>query len=167
MSRSWIAAGLAMLALAACDTEASREREAAAQWVELQYTMLDSVNALRAVSGVPPVAWDSRLAAAAQDHAVDIARQERPWAWGTDRSNPEDRLVRWGYPGTLIGEIYSQTVSINFEPLSAWLDDPNWRNVILNEDATSFGFAFETHPNQNVFWVLNMAELRTLEPVIN
>lgn len=50
---------------------------------KLQFRMLDSVNALRQAQGLQAVQLNSQLNAAAATHAKDMARQNRPWHFGS------------------------------------------------------------------------------------
>ena len=68
----------------------------AGQTAEIQYRMLDSVNALRQAAGKPPVQLNSRLNAAAATHSRDMSIQNRPWHFGSDGSSPIDRVNRVG-----------------------------------------------------------------------
>lgn len=89
---------------------------------KIPYEVLDSVNALRAAAGVAPVQLDNRLTAAAATHAQDMARQNRPWHFGSDGSSPIDRVRRVGYTGLMIGENISETYEIELEIFLVWMD---------------------------------------------
>jgi len=51
---------------------------------EVQFRMLDAVNALRNSSGAQGVNLNSRLNAAAATHSRDMSIQNRPWHFGSD-----------------------------------------------------------------------------------
>ena len=59
---------------------------------KIQFRLLDSVNSLRQASGLPAVALNSQLTAAASTHSRDMSVQNRPWHFGSDGSSPIDRV---------------------------------------------------------------------------
>ncbi len=128
---------------------------------EIQYRMLDSVNALRARAGVAPVTLDARLTAAAQAHATDMSRQRRAWPFGADGSSPYDRVARAGFGGALVAELYAQTFETELDTLAAWVDDGAWGPEILAADATDMGFAWQQDPSGLLWWVIVMGDRTT------
>ena len=130
----------------------------AGQTNEIQFRMLDSVNALRQAAGAPPVEFDSRLRAAAATHARDMSIQNRPWHFGSDGSSPIDRVTRVGYQGRLIGETISETYESELETLAAWMGAPETRAVILDRRATQMGFDWFQEPNGKIWWTLVMGQ---------
>jgi len=123
---------------------------------KLQFRMLDSVNALRSASGVGAVQLDSKLNAAAATHSKDMARQNRPWHFGSDGSSPIDRLQRVGYTGGLVGEVISETYETELETLAAWMDQPDTRRVIMSPQARNMGFSWHQESNGKIWWTLVM-----------
>lgn len=155
----------ALLALAACSTPAPRfgpdgeplpqiyrisERDTA----EVQYRMLDGVNALRQARGAAPLQLSSELTAAAKTHSRDMSAQNRPWHFGSDRSSPIDRIRRAGYNGRLIGENISETYETELQTLAAWMEMPETREVILDPRARDMGFAWYQEPSGKLWWTL-------------
>ncbi|MBU3260501.1 MULTISPECIES: CAP domain-containing protein [Roseovarius] len=128
----------------------------AGQTAEIQYRMLDSVNALRQAAGKPPVQLNSRLNAAAATHSRDMSIQNRPWHFGSDGSSPIDRVNRVGYERSLIGENISETYETELETLAAWMDKPSTRNVILSSQAKDMGFSWLQENNGKIWWTLVM-----------
>jgi uncharacterized protein YkwD len=124
------------------------------QKAEIQFSMLDSVNALREAAGKPPVELDPKLNAAAATHSRDMAVQNRPWHFGSDGSSPIDRIRRVGYEGELVGETISETYETEVETLAAWMDKPTTREVILDPDARKMGFAWHQESNGKIWWTL-------------
>ena len=121
---------------------------------KIPFRMVDSVNALRGAAGRAPVALDSKLNAAAATHSKDMSRQNRPWHFGSDGSSPIDRISRVGYSGRLVGETISETYESELETLSAWMEKPDTRNVILDPRATDLGFAWFQEPNGKIWWTM-------------
>jgi len=124
---------------------------------EIPFRMLESVNVLRQAAGAQPVQLDPLLNAAAATHSRDMSIQNRPWHFGSDGSSPIDRLARVGYTGTLIGEVISETYETETETLSAWMQDPNTRAVILNPAASRMGLAWLQEPAGKIWWTMVLA----------
>lgn len=125
---------------------------------KIQYRMLDSVNSLRQAAGLSPVELNSKLNAAAATHSRDMSVQNRPWHFGSDGSSPIDRVQRVGYSGQLVGENISETFETELETLSAWMDVPNTRNVILAPAARDMGFSWRQENNGKIWWTLVMGK---------
>lgn len=125
---------------------------------EIQFRMLDSVNALRQAAGVPQVALNPQLRAAAATHARDMSVQNRPWHFGSDGSSPIDRVTRVGYTGRLIGENISETYESELETLAAWMEMPDTRAVILDPRANQMGFDWYQESNGKIWWTLVMGQ---------
>ncbi len=121
---------------------------------EIQYRMLDAVNALRAANGAPALQLDSSLNAAAATHSRDMSVQNRPWHFGSDGSSPLERVARAGYDGRFLGENISETYETEIETLAAWMENPNTRNVILDSKAREMGFSFFQEPHGKIWWTL-------------
>lgn len=123
---------------------------------EIPFRMLDSVNALRNASGQPPVELDAQLTAAAATHSRDMQVQNRPWHFGSDGSSPVDRVQRVGYPGTLVGEVISETYETELETLGAWMEQPDTRRIILAPEARRLGISWFQEENGKIWWTLVM-----------
>ncbi len=121
---------------------------------EIQFRMLDSVNALRQAAGAAPVTLNAQLRAAAATHSRDMSIQNRPWHFGSDGSSPLDRVARVGYGGKLIGENISETYESELETLAAWMEMPDTRSVILDRRAQQMGFAWFQERNGKIWWTL-------------
>jgi len=125
---------------------------------EIQFRMLDSVNSLRQAAAAQPVELNSRLNAAAETHSRDMARQNRPWHFGSDGSSPLERVSRSGYGGAFVGENISETYETELQTLSAWMEEKSTRRVILNKEATDMGFAWYQETNGKIWWTLIMGD---------
>ena len=128
---------------------------------KIQYRMLDSVNALRVASGAPEVTLNANLNAAAATHAQDMKNQNRPWHFGSDGSSPIDRVARAGYFGTMLGENISETYETELETLSAWMEQPDTRQIILDPRATDLGFAWHQEKTNKIWWTLILGGQQT------
>ena len=127
---------------------------------DIQFRVLDGVNALRGASGAGQVSLSSELNAAAATHARDMSVQNRPWHFGSDGSSPLDRVARVGYTGNLLGENISETYESELETLSAWMEQPDTRNVILDPRATDLGIAWFQEPNGKIWWTMILGAQR-------
>lgn len=129
--------------------------------------MLDSVNTLREARGAPPLALSSELNAAAETHSRDMSLQNRPWHFGSDGSNPFDRARRVGYQGRLLGENISETYESELETLSAWMNVPETREVLLDRRARDMGFAWHQESNGKIWWTLVVGQPGSSTSLIN
>ncbi|MEM6636876.1 MAG: CAP domain-containing protein [Pseudomonadota bacterium] len=124
------------------------------QTAEIQFRMLDSVNALRARAGAGQLELSAELIAAAATHSRDMSVQNRPWHFGSDGSSPIDRVARAGYPGPLVGETISETYETELETLAAWMDNPDTRGVILSPRARAMGFSWYQEESGKIWWTM-------------
>lgn len=118
------------------------------------YSMVDSINTLRRSAGAPPLSLNAQLTAAAATHSRDMSVQNRPWHFGSDGSSPLVRVQRTGYQGRMLGENISETYETEIESLSAWMEVPDTRAVILDPAARDVGFAWFQEPNGKIWWTL-------------
>ena len=156
---------ISLAALAACSTPEPRfgpdgqplpqvYRIKSSDKAEIQFRMLDGVNALRKARGAAPVQLSSELNAAALTHARDMSTQNRPWHFGSDGSSPLERAERAGYRGRLIGENISETYETELQTLSAWMETRETREVILDPRARDLGFAWHQESSGKIWWTL-------------
>lgn len=123
---------------------------------DIQFRMLDSINTLRQAAGVPAVALDSELNAAAATHSRDMSIQNRPWLFGSDGSSTLDRARRVGFVGRILGENISESYETELETLAAWMNQPDTRAVILDASARRMGFAWFQESAGKLWWTLTM-----------
>lgn len=166
MKATSIIALCASLALAACTTGNQIRvgsdgrplpqlyRISADQEAKISFRLLDSVNALRAAKGAGPLQYNAQLNAAAATHSKDMSVQNRPWHFGSDGSSPLDRVQRVGYTGRLVGELISETFETELETLSAWMAQPDTREVIMDPQAREIGFAWYQESAGKIWWTL-------------
>ncbi|WP_347311762.1 CAP domain-containing protein [Defluviimonas sp. SAOS-178_SWC] len=118
------------------------------------YSMIDSINSLRAAASAAPLSPNPLLTAAAATHSRDMAVQNRPWHFGSDGSSPLLRVQRTGYQGQMLGENISETYETELETLSAWMELADTRAVILDPAARDVGFAWFQEPGGKIWWTL-------------
>lgn len=119
----------------------------------IQFRHLDAVNEIRRASGLNPLELNAELIAAARTHAYDMARQNRPWHFGSDGSSPIDRVSRTGYQGFLLGENISETYEDDFLTLQAWMAESEARASILNPEARYLGLSWFQEATGKIWWV--------------
>ena len=124
----------------------------AANAARIPYRLLDSVNTLRSAKGLQPLAFNAALNAASLTHSRDMSVQNRPWHFGSDGSSPLLRTQRVGYTGLFRGELISETYQTELETLSAWMGQPDTRNVVLDAAAREAGFAWFQEENGKIWW---------------
>ncbi len=168
MLRRQVLAGLAFGAVTACTGTTSARigpnglplpqvyKISASDTDDIQFRMLDSVNALRQAAGLAPVELDSQLNAAAATHSRDMSAQNRPWLFGSDGSSPLDRARRAGFQGRVVGENISESYETEIETLAAWMNQPDTRTVILDPKARRMGFSWFQEPAGKLWWTMNM-----------
>jgi len=155
-------AGLAFLALAACDPLGSGNvadgpgvvsSEELADTSVVQFRHVDAINAVRNSRGLRSLQFSQALNSAALTHARDMALQQRAWHFGSDRSNPLSRAKRAGYGGQIIGENISESFDGDIQTLQNWLAQTDAASVILDPRASSIGFGWFQEPTGKIWWV--------------
>jgi uncharacterized protein YkwD len=99
------------------------------------------INSERTNAGLPALTTNAQLAAAAQDHAVDMACNNFLGHTGSDGSYINDRLSRAGYP--LTGG-FSEIIAIGTpqDAMNQWrADQPHW-DIVLNAGVTQIGVGY-------------------------
>ena len=80
--------------------------------------------------------------------------QNRPWHFGSDGSSPLDRVARVGYETVFLGETISETYESEITTLTAWINNENTRDVILDPRANELGFAWYQERNGKIWWAM-------------
>ncbi len=125
-------------------------------------TMLDSqmaqdiINGYRKEKGLKPLKLSPELTEAAKAHARDLAKWDRISHYGSDGSNPWDRVKRTGYKARLTAENVG-TGQIDFtEVMKGWKESPGHNKNLLMNDADHMGVALVQDPKSEFksFWTL-------------
>ncbi|MEM1362320.1 MAG: CAP domain-containing protein [Pseudomonadota bacterium] len=156
---------LTALGLAACDPAGPTGASGAGVYKisgrdaeRVQQRMLESVNAMRAASGAPPLVLNAQLTSAARTHAQEMSRQRRAWPFGANGSTPYARVAAAGYQGNLLTEVYSQTYETETETLAAWVQDGAWGAEILDPAARDMGFAWQQDNSGLIWWAITLGD---------
>lgn len=163
--RSFLLLAASLVALAACEPVGPEigpdgrpvpkvYRISAAEAPRIQERARDTLNAMRQSTGAPPLQINAQLNAAAATHSRDMAKQARPWHFGSDGSSPLDRVARAGYSGRFIGENISETYEAELETIGAWMQSPDTRGIMLDPAARDLGFSFYQEQSGKIWWTL-------------
>lgn len=116
----------------------------------------DLINQYRAEHKLKPLKLNLALTDAAKAHARDLAKWDRISHYGSDGSNPWDRVKRTGYKPKLAAEnVGTGQVSFN-EVLRGWKESPGHNKNLLLGDAREMGLALVQDPKTEFksFWTL-------------
>jgi uncharacterized protein YkwD len=116
----------------------------------------DMINAYRKGKGLKALKLDATLTEAAKAHSRDLAKWDRISHYGSDGSNPWDRVKRVGYPAKLAAEnVGTGQVSID-EVVKGWQASPGHNKNLLLSDAEHMGIALVQDPKTEfkTFWTL-------------
>ncbi len=114
------------------------------------------INAYRRKHGLKPLRVDALLTAAAKAHARDLAKWDRISHFGSDGSNPWDRVKRAGYTARLAAENVGTGQASLEEVLAGWKKSPGHNKNLLLRDARHMGIAL-VHARDSefkTFWTL-------------
>lgn len=114
------------------------------------------INQYRADKRLKPLKLNAQLTAAAKAHARDLAKWDRISHFGSDGSNPWDRVKRTGYNASLAAENVG-TGQITFdEVLRGWKNSAGHNKNLLLPDARHAGLALVQDPRTEFksFWTL-------------
>ncbi len=116
----------------------------------------DLINAYRKEKGLKPLRINMELTNAAKAHSRDLARWDRISHFGSDGSNPWDRVKRTGYNARLAAEnVGTGQVSIE-EVIKGWKASEGHNKNLLMPDAQHMGIALVQDPRTEfkTFWTL-------------
>jgi uncharacterized protein YkwD len=116
----------------------------------------DLINAYRKENGLKPLRLNTALTEAAKNHSRDLAKWDRISHFGSDGSNPWDRVKRAGYNAKLAAEnVGTGQVSID-EVMKGWQTSPGHNKNLLLSDASDMGIALvqDNKTEFKTFWTL-------------
>lgn len=114
------------------------------------------INAYRKKHGLKPVRLSAELTNAAKAHSRDLARWDRISHYGSDGSNPWDRVKRAGYGARLAAENVGTGQATIEEVMKGWKASPGHNKNLLMADAQHMGIALVQDPKTEfkTFWTL-------------
>ena len=132
---------------------------------DYSHTALDAetarklINEYRKEKGLKPLKLNAELTAAAKSHSRDLAKWDRISHYGSDGSNPWDRVKRTGYPGAAGGRERRHRPDRLPGGLRGWKESPGHNKNLLLADATHMGIALVQDPKTEFksFWTLVIA----------
>jgi uncharacterized protein YkwD len=110
-----------------------------------------SHNRLRAEAKLPPLAISSKLTAAAERHARDMAAHEKMAHTGSDRSSAIDRIKAEQYPYRRAGENIAAGRFNTERLMKGWVDSPHHKKNILGS-FSQIGVACATGESGKRYW---------------
>ncbi len=119
----------------------------------------DIVNQYRIENKLKPLKLNAELTEAAKAHARDLSKWDRISHYGSDGSNPWDRVKRTGYRARLAAENVG-TGQVDFEEvMRGWKNSAGHNKNLLLGDATEMGLALVQDPKTEFksFWTLVLA----------
>lgn len=114
------------------------------------------INGYRKKNGLQPLALDAKLTVAAKAHSRDLAKWDRISHYGSDGSNPWDRVRRAGYKARLAAENVGTGQATLREVFAGWKKSPGHNKNLLLKDAKHMGIAlvYDAKTEFKTFWTL-------------
>ncbi|MFJ4525319.1 CAP domain-containing protein [Streptomyces sp. NPDC088810] len=109
-------------------------------------------NAERGRAGLPPLAADPLLTAAAQGHCADMVARDFYAHTSPDGGRPWDRAAAAGYRRRTIGENIACGQRSPAEVVDGWMNSPGHRANILKRDFTHIGVGFTGGGRAGTYW---------------
>jgi uncharacterized protein YkwD len=119
----------------------------------------DLINGYRRSKGLRPLKLNAMLTEAAKAHSRDLAKWDRISHFGSDGSNPWDRVKRAGYNAKLAAENVGTGQASIEEVIKGWQKSPGHDKNLLLGDAEHMGIALVQDPRTEfkTFWTLVIA----------
>lgn len=116
----------------------------------------DLINQYRKQNGLKPLKLNAELSNAAKNHSRDLAKWDRISHFGSDGSNPWDRVKRAGYNARLAAENVGTGQATIDEVFKGWKESPGHNKNLLLADAEHMGIALVQDPKSEfkTFWTL-------------
>lgn len=114
------------------------------------------INAYRKQKGLRPLQLNSKLTLAAKLHSRDLAQWDRISHYGSDGSDPWDRVAKTGFSAKLAAENVGTGQITVEEVMKGWKKSPGHNKNLLLKDATHMGIALVRDPKTEfkTFWTL-------------
>ena len=131
------------------------DRDYAATKLDAEHAR-DVINTYRQAKGLKPLKLNAALTEAAKAHSRDLAKWDRISHYGSDGSNPWDRVKRTGYGAKVAAENVGTGQASIDEVLKGWQDSPGHNKNLLLADAEHMGIALvqDSKSEFKTFWTL-------------
>ena len=119
----------------------------------------DVINGYRQSHQLKPLKLDVALTEAAKAHSRDLAKWDRISHYGSDGSNPWDRVKRAGYSAKVAAENVGTGQASIDEVLKGWQESAAHNKNLLLPDVDHMGIALVADPKTEfkTFWTLVLA----------
>jgi uncharacterized protein YkwD len=116
----------------------------------------DMINAYRKEKGLKPLKLNAALTEAAKAHSRDLAKWDRISHYGSDGSNPWDRVKRAGYNAKVAAENVGTGQASLDEVIKGWQQSPGHNKNLLLADVEHMGIALVQDPRTEfkTFWTM-------------
>jgi uncharacterized protein YkwD len=116
----------------------------------------DLINAYRKEKGLKPLKLHAALTEAAKAHSRDLAKWDRISHYGSDGSNPWDRVKRAGYNAKVAAENVGTGQASLEEVIKGWKASPGHNKNLLLGDIEHMGIALvqDSRTEFKTFWTL-------------
>lgn len=117
------------------------------------------INAYRRKNNRKPLKLNTALTKAAEDHSRDLSKWDRVSHFGSDGSNPTDRVKRTGYKPKTATENIGTGQTDFVDVFDGWIKSPGYDKNLLLSEAEDMGLALVQDPKTEfkTFWVLVLA----------
>ncbi|MEE3716355.1 CAP domain-containing protein [Tumidithrix elongata RA019] len=117
--------------------------------------LLRLTNLERQKVGLAPLKLSSQLRKAAQNHAIDMAKNNYFSHTGRNGSSMTSRIKATGYTYSFIGENIAAGGQNPTDTLQQWMNSAGHRANILNPRFTEIGFGYASAPDSRYryYWV--------------
>ena len=114
------------------------------------------INVYRKEKGLKPLKLNAALTEAAKAHSRDLAKWDRISHYGSDGSNPWDRVKRAGYNAKVAAENVGTGQASLDEVIKGWQASPGHNKNLLLADVEHMGVALVQDPRTEfkTFWTL-------------
>jgi uncharacterized protein YkwD len=114
------------------------------------------INTYRQSKGLKPLKLNAALTEAAKAHSLDLAKWDRISHYGSDGSNPWDRVKRTGYNAKVAAENVGTGQASIVEVMKGWQESAGHNKNLLLPDVEHMGIALVQDPKTEfkTFWTL-------------
>ncbi|MCX6021223.1 MAG: CAP domain-containing protein [Chloroflexi bacterium] len=121
---------------------------------------LARINEVRAQNGLPAVATNGLLTAAARRQSNDMAANNFLSHTGSDGSSMSQRISDAGYRWSMAGEIIASGYRDAASVVTGWMNSPGHRAIILTAGYKDFGAGVARSANGTLYWTVDFASSR-------
>ncbi len=108
-------------------------------------------NEARKKNKLPPLKGNKLLMKAAQEHSVNMAKQQK-LSHKLDGKGPDNRILKAGYKYLVVGENISKGTYTAKQVVDGWLESKFHRSNILEKDFTEIGIGRAKSKDGNYYY---------------